>query len=209
MHSLPDSCLAWSDQALQSTGSMVGLMATSKRIYSKGDLLGLWLSVPLPLKWTLADPGLPGDPPTLKGSLAQRPVGLLLLSWRPLCVQDFVWVFQDWSICSPHFCRSLIIKCHWPSRSDFLGISRSFVGSPDWEAWHVVEKLHRSGRASLVLLFPSSWRTLPHGDGISLYCDCTHPAGSIYSIVQVVVTKTILKKKRCTTKNGCLRRSYK
>ena len=44
---LPVSCLAWGDPDLGSTGSMVGIMATSKSTYAKRPLPGLMMSVPL------------------------------------------------------------------------------------------------------------------------------------------------------------------
>lgn len=56
MHSLPDF-LAWGDPALGSMGSMVELMVTSKRAYTKGDFPGL-LPVPLSLLWAPALPHL-------------------------------------------------------------------------------------------------------------------------------------------------------
>ena len=74
-------------------------------------------------------------------------------------MQDFVCVLQDWSLCFPQSCESLVIKSHWPSRSDFLGNSSTFVWSPGWEDWRGVPKLHKSGRTSLMLLFSSLWVT--------------------------------------------------
>ena len=37
------------DPALGSVGSAIGLMLTFKRVYAKGDLLGLLLPVPIPV----------------------------------------------------------------------------------------------------------------------------------------------------------------
>ena len=74
-----------------------------------------------------------GDPPTL-AALVQFPVESLLLSSMPWYAQNFVCALQDWSLCFPQSCGSLVIKSHWPSRSDFLGIPSPFVGSPGWEA---------------------------------------------------------------------------
>ena len=59
----------------------------------------------------------------------------------------------------PQSCGSLIIKSHWASRSDSLGIPSPSVRPPGWEAWHEVQNLHNSGRTSLVLLFSSLWVT--------------------------------------------------
>ena len=36
--------------------------------------------------------------------------------------QGFVCGLQDWSLCFLQSCGSLVIKSHWPSRSDTLGI---------------------------------------------------------------------------------------
>ena len=46
-----------------------------------------------------------------------------------------------------------------------MGIPSPFLGSLCWEAWHGVQKLHNSGRTSLVLLFSSLWLTHPAGMG--------------------------------------------
>ena len=55
---------------------MVGLMATSKRTYGKGDLPGLRLSVPLsPGEPQLTQASL-GDPPTLEGSFGSASCGV-------------------------------------------------------------------------------------------------------------------------------------
>ena len=63
--------------------------------------------------------------------------------------------------CFPQSCGSPIIKSHRPSRSDSLRIPSPFVESPGWEAWHVIQNLHNSGRTSLVLLFSSLWLPTP------------------------------------------------
>ena len=72
---------------------------------------------------------------------------------------------QDWSLCFPQSCESIIIKSHWPSKSDSLGIPSPFVRSPGWEAWDGVQNLYKSGRTSLVLLFSSLWFTHQAGMG--------------------------------------------
>ena len=82
---------------------------------------------------------------------------------------------QDWSLCFPLSCGSLIIKFPWPSRSDSLGIPSPFVGSPGWGAWCRALNLHNSGRTFLVLLFSSLWMTQPSGYGIWFYCNCAPP----------------------------------
>ena len=65
--SLPVSCLALGDPALRSTGSMVRLMATSKRTYTTGQLPGVLLPGLLSIWWATVDPRPTGDPPTLAG----------------------------------------------------------------------------------------------------------------------------------------------
>ena len=66
--------------------------------------------------------------------LVQSPVGLLLLSSGTWYMQDFVCAFQDWSLSFSQSNRSSIIKSHWPSKPDFLGIPSPFVRSPGCEA---------------------------------------------------------------------------
>ena len=63
-----------------------------------------------------------------QGVLAQSPVGSLLLSSVSWCTQGSVCALQDWRLCFPQSCGSLVIKSHWPSRSDSLGNSSPFVG---------------------------------------------------------------------------------
>ena len=67
LHSLPVGCLTWGDPALGSADSMVGLMATFRRAYAKGDLPGLLLAVPRPCDEPLPTHASTGDPPTLSG----------------------------------------------------------------------------------------------------------------------------------------------
>ena len=61
-------------------------------------------------------------------------------------MQSFVCALQDWSLCFPQSCGSLIIKSHWPARSDSLGIPSPFVRSPVWEAWWGIQSLRNSAR---------------------------------------------------------------
>ena len=145
-------------------GSLVEVMVKSKRVYAKGYLPRL---VPPSLWWVAADPSSIEDPPTL-AVLVQFPVESLLLSSEFLCMQGFVYPFQDWGLCFLQSYGSLLIKSHWPSRSNSLGIPSLFVGSPDWEAWHGVQNLHNSGRTLLVLLFTSLWVTHPRFDFIMI-----------------------------------------
>ena len=140
-------------------------MANSKRAYAKWGLPRLLLPVPPPLSWCPDNPHLHRVPSTLVGVLVQSPVELLLLFSGSWCVQYFVCTLQDWSLWFPQFCGSPIIKSHWPSRSDSLGIPSPFDGFPVWEAWSGVQNLHNSGKTSLVLLFSSLWITHMVGMG--------------------------------------------
>ena len=89
----------------------------------------------------------------------------LLLSSGPWCIQNSVCALQAWNFCFPQSFGRLIIKSHWPSRSDSLVIPSPFVGFPGWEALHGVQNLHNSGRTFLVLLFSSLWVTHQAGMG--------------------------------------------
>ena len=42
-----------------------------------------------------------------------------------------------------------MVKSHWPSRPDSLGILSPFVRSPSWEAWCGVQNIHNNGRTCL------------------------------------------------------------
>ena len=92
----------------------------------------------------------------------------LFLSSKFWCTQSFVCALQDWSLCSPQSCESLIIKSHWLSKSDSLGIPCPFVRSSVWEAWWVVQNLHTSGKTCLALFFSSLWVT--HSESIGFDC---------------------------------------
>ena len=89
----------------------------------------------------------------------------LLLSSKSWCSQGFVCALQDWNLCFPQSCGSLVIKSPWTLRSDSLGIPSPFVRSPGWEVWGRVPNLHNSGKTSLVLLFSRLWVTHSVGMG--------------------------------------------
>ena len=92
-------------------GTMVGLMVTSKRVYTKGELQSQG-PVVSPMQMHAST----GGPPTLAGSLVQSPAGSLLLSSGSWFAQDFVCVLQVCSLSFPQSCGSPIIKSHWPSQ---------------------------------------------------------------------------------------------
>ena len=121
LHFLSCSCLAWGDPALGSTGSVVGLMENSKRVYSKGTF-----QCPCPCGEPLPTHASTEGPPTQQVVLVQSPVGSLLLSSGSRCMQNFVCALQDWSLCLPLSRGSPIIK----SRPDSLGISQSLCQIP-------------------------------------------------------------------------------
>lgn len=150
LHFLSCSCLAWGDPALGSLGSMLGLMATSRRVSTKT------FQCPLPLGPLLTHTST-GGLPTLAGSGGSVSCGSVLLSSGSWCVHNFVCAFQDWSICFPQSSGRPITRSHWPSRPDSLGIPSPFVGSPGWEAWRGLQNLHKSARTFLILLFSSLW----------------------------------------------------
>ena len=133
-------------------------MVNSKRAYARWGLPRLQLPGAPSLSWPPADPHLHRLPTSLAGIGFSLLWSLLLFSgsW---CVQYFVCALQDWSLWYPQSCGSPIIKSHWTSRSDSLGIPSSFDGFPVWEAWSGVQNLHNSGETSLVLLFSSLWVT--------------------------------------------------
>ena len=129
LHSLPGSCLAWADPTLGSAGSRVN--ANCRRVYTKGDH-----PAPSSLWWAPANPHLYRRPPNI------RRLFWCSLLWRHgssplgLCAHSiFLCVLQDWSLCFPQSSRKPIIKSHWPSRPDSLGISVPLLdlqaGNPD------------------------------------------------------------------------------
>ena len=100
-----------------------------------------------------------GDPPTLGGRLGSVSCGVAAPFLWVLVHARFCLYPQDWSLCFPQFCGSLVIKSYWPSKSSSLGIPSPFVGSPGCETWCGIPNLHSSVRTSLVLLFSNLWLT--------------------------------------------------
>ena len=116
-----------------SSSSMVGLMVTCKRTYTKGPLPGLLLPLSLSPQWTTPDPQ-----ETLQHyqvGLVQSSMESLFLSTGSWHAQDFICVFQEWNLCFPPSCGSPIIKFCSSSKSDPLGIPSPFDRSPWWETW--------------------------------------------------------------------------
>ena len=171
--SLPDSRLARDDPVLGSTGCMVGL--TSKRAYTMGDLLNLLLPVPHPCGEPLPTQASTEEPPTLTRKFwfsllwghCSFPLGL------GACKISFVP--SKTGVSFPQSCGSPIIKFHWPSRSDSLGISSPFCQIPrlgclmlgsepsqQWENFFGIIVLRFVGHS-------------PGGYGIWFYHDCAPP----------------------------------
>ena len=101
------SCLAWGDPTLGSAGSMIGLMVTSKRAYSKGNLPGLLLPVP-PSLW-----GAPADP-----HLHRRPSNTSRWFWSVTCrvTAPLLWVsVRAWFCLYPPRLESLFPSALWKS----------------------------------------------------------------------------------------------
>ena len=127
----PVSCLACGNPVLESKSSMVGLLVTSRRTSANTRLPGLLLPVPLSSQQATVGTHSTEDPHTLTGSLAQGPLSSQLL---PLgCGAHKVLCLSSKSLCFPQSCGHSIIKSHWPSESDPLGIPSPFAGSPGWE----------------------------------------------------------------------------
>ena len=130
--SLLVSCLAREDPVLESTGSIVGLMATSKRTYANMCLPGLLLPVPLS-QWQI----------TGSTCLCKRPSNThkqvcLILLWGHCSFllglgAHKVWFVPYKSLSFSQSYVSSISKSCWPSKSDFLGIPSLFARSLGWE----------------------------------------------------------------------------
>ena len=71
---------------------------------------------------------LPETPGHAQASLDRSLVGLLLLSPGSWCTQGFVCALQESLF--PQSCRSSVIKSHWPSKSNSLGILSLFCQIP-------------------------------------------------------------------------------
>ena len=124
-------------------------------------------------------------------SLAQTPVVSVIVSPGSWCAHGFVCALQDW-----RSCESPAIHFFWLLKSDSLGISSPFAGSPVWEAWCGTQNLHTSVRTSLVLLLfsPSRYGIWFYRDytislqfpfvlgcGVSFFGEFQHLPGSAYS----------------------------
>ena len=150
--SLPGSFLAWGDPAHRSKGFMVGLLATSKRVYAKGGLSRVLQPVPPSLGKPLPTHTSRGDSWTPAGGFGSVSCGVTAPFLR--CTQGSVCALQDWRLCFPQSCGSLVIKSHWPSRSDSLGIPSLSVRSPGWEAWRGFRTFATAGKLLWYYCYP-------------------------------------------------------
>lgn len=145
---------------------MVGLIATFRRAFAKGDLHGLLLPVPPSCGEPLLTHGRPSNTSrqlwcSLLWGCCSFPLGLIAL--------------QHWSLCFPRSCGSPVIKPRWPSGTDSMRIPvprlHSQAGKPDlgFRAFML---------ASLVSVF-SSCGSPTGGRGTRFYCGCTPPGISL------------------------------
>ena len=96
----PSLLVAWPAAALETTGSVVGLMVTCMRVYAEGGLPHLLPPEPHLCAEPLPTPTPIGDSPIPVGIVVQSPVGSLLLFSGSWCVQDFLCL-QDCRFCFP------------------------------------------------------------------------------------------------------------
>ena len=122
----PVGCLAWSDLVLESTGSLVGLMVDSKRVYTNMHLPGLLRPVPLSLYQATVNPGLCGKP------LNTHRQAWLSLLWGHCSFSlgpgtHKVLLVPSKSLCFLQSSGSSVIKFCCPSKSVSLGIPNPFA----------------------------------------------------------------------------------
>ena len=107
LSSLPVSCLAWGSPVLESTGSMVRLMVTSKRAYTKGHLPGLLLPVPPSQGEPLVVHASDRDPPTLAGRFGSVSCGVTApFSWVLVHARFCLWLPRAQSLFLPVLWKS-------------------------------------------------------------------------------------------------------
>ena len=112
-------------------GAMVVMATSFKRTYaSMPHLLGLLQSVSLARGRPVSTQVSAEDSRNSQASLAQSLTGSLLLSSGSWYLQDFVCVLEESLF--PQSCGSSVIKSHWCSKSNSLGVLGPFGGSPGW-----------------------------------------------------------------------------
>ena len=101
------------------------VMATSfKRTYASAVVF----RAPDPTAGHCRPMPLPETPGHAQASLVQSVVGSLLLSPGSWCTRGFVCALQESLF--PQSCGSSVIKSHWPSKSNSLGILSLFCQIP-------------------------------------------------------------------------------
>ena len=75
----------------------------------------------LPLCWASAQLCLHGRPSTLAGGLVQSSCGVTAPFLCIFFQERICLCLQDWSLCFPQSCGSVVINSHWTSRPDSLG----------------------------------------------------------------------------------------
>ena len=187
-------------------GSIVCLIVTSIRAYTKGDLPGLLLPAPSSLWWTFANPHLTGDPPTLADSFPSVFCGV---------TAPFLWVFVNTKFClcplrleslfPPILWKScnqipLNFKVRFPENPRFLvPFSDPQAGKPDvgfrtvrtvWELlWYYCSPVCGSLTWriwDLIWLWLCSSYCLPAAPSLSLDMGCFYLMGSSALLLMVV-----------------------
>ena len=105
LHSLYGSYLAWGHPALASTGSMVGLMATSRRFMPRGTF-----QCPHPCSEPLLTHTSTGGPLTPAASIASVFCRVAAPLFWVLVRAKFCLCLQDWNLCFPQSSGRCIIK---------------------------------------------------------------------------------------------------
>ena len=123
-------------------GSWSGYWWPSRGFTSRGTFWDCCCLFPTSCGELLLTHTYTGDPPTPAGSFASVSCDggwgwWLLLHFSESCfTEDFVCNLQDWSLRFQQSCGNLVIRSHWPSRSDSLGIPVPLldpqVGSLTW-----------------------------------------------------------------------------
>ena len=165
LHSIPGICLAWGDPALGPMGSMVGLMANSKRIYGKGDL-----PVPPSLWWASAN---------------------LHIHRRPSNTSGEFWFSLLWGHCSSPLglgtCKILLVPSNTGfsvSLSPLEVLSSNTTGSQGQMPWgfpvplldpQVGFRTFTTVWGLLYIMVLQSVGNPPSGYGIWFYHDCPSP----------------------------------
>ena len=180
--SLPGSCLAWGNPALGSTGSMVGLLVTSKRTYTKGELPGLLLPVPLSLWWAPVNPCLHRKPFNTSTEF-----WFSLLDWFSSGVTaPLLWVLvRARCYLCPLRLKSLFSPVLWKSCNQ---------PSQQWENFFGIIVLQFVGHP---LGHP------PSGCGIWFYRDCALPTTSLWLLVCLWIWDIVFGGFQHSSLDGC------